>query len=176
MERLGKGLRAGLIVIVVMLLVAVIQRYPAQAQQDDEIAITFRLTLYGTPPSNDGFQAIWLIGGPEEQEGTNFCGRDEVGRVESACDGGDTVYEKEIPYPWTKGVAINFRFVRIGSPSEAFFEDERVLHEDTVISAYYDYDSGQGGEGDGPPPPDVPARALAGSRGVDLQSCRLWRS
>lgn len=167
MTAFGAGARVWLAMIVVGVFLLVNGVHLAHAQYDD-ITLTFRLTLYGTPPAGDSFQVIWYNSAINtgEQEFEIFCNSGAIGSPRNprpSCEGAGAMYEKVIP--WSAGYPVNFRFVRIDPPGAVILEGDRVINEDTIISAYYDYRTGEGGEGDGPQAPEVPNTGAGGTAG-----------
>ena len=142
---------------------------PAAAQDGPEsYAVTFRLVLYGDAPEGEKFQVGSVINNSDEGvAGGTLCGPRGNDRGEDVrCEGGGAVYTLGgtggiIP----EGSTFAFLFQRIGSDGELQEFAEGVVEdvsEDLVVTAYYEYRTGQGGLGEGP---DAPALPDAGAGG-----------
>lgn len=141
---------------------------PVASVQDNDFArITFRLTLYGDVPADEGFSIFFFeAGATDDKEAEGFCGPNPYTAPKQDCEGGGRVYEFAHTL-WPRGRAADFAFLRSPGASsvddaEVLFGEVRAITADTVVSAYHDYRTGRGGELPAEMP-DAGAGAMASS-------------
>lgn len=158
------------------------------SQPTDEInRATFKLFVYGEVPVGETF--IAKVYGEDDasrepEEVIFFCGGPPEGEVDNIpdCNGNGTLHSRFTVQP--RGTEIRYRLSRVTEskdsdstgPSKEFLSGTERLNTDKVITAYYDFTTGQGGAGEGqdsqqevPEVPDVGYGGMA-SGGFPLGS------
>ena len=138
---------------------------PAQAQDNDTVTKTFRLTLHGDVPANPADRPSFLVDyaafesdGDVIEDRTLLCDGGSSPAVPDCASG--SVYTTSVEAE--TGSEISFSFEKLCNPGtrreRPFYIHSGVelLTQDLTNPAWYDYESGQGGPGDAPgeEPPD----------------------
>jgi len=136
----------------VALLLALMLPLPATAGGSDEVALTFKLTLYGDVPQGEHFIVTFAGVYPNIAVfpvSVSLCGRDpSKSSFDSPvqCKSAGVVYTQtrriRMSIRGTKTDTLQFRFFRtreVSDDGQGFFSGTRKINEEATISAHYNF-------------------------------------